>query len=230
LYELAKVFVDGGNYQLALEKICSKQGILSEDGDAIIDEYSGYVLRQISFSEEEGYDDAGFKINTHSLMEKDKGSTMMEMFSKDENHPTKKTKLFEDETTQKIYNILTSLAANIHISVDSIDDFVIRVSLNLINNKSIVQTETPYLAQMEKMEKQKGKQILPPYTIYRNQTILAVVGSVLLVAIQTTIPPFQPKKTFPGCIYSFSGYPLDGGIENTTSLHYIACVLKKMES
>jgi hypothetical protein len=155
---------------------------------------------------------------------------MMDIFDDDDKKEKKQLKIFEDETSQTIYNILVSLANNINIPIDGLEDFVMRFSIDLVKNKSLLQSEKPYTAQMEKMEKQKGKQVLPPYQIYRNQTIIAIVGSVLLIAIQTTIPSFQPKKTFPGCIYSFSGYPLDGGVENMTSLNYIACVLKKMGS
>ena len=36
------------------------------------------------------------------------------------------------------------------------------------------------------------------------------------------------KRTFPGCVKSFSGYPLKDGQDDLSSLQYLACVLKKM--
>ena len=32
----------------------------------------------------------------------------------------------------------------------------------------------------------------------------------IVIAIQTSIPSMKSKKTFPGCIKSFTGYPLNG--------------------
>jgi hypothetical protein len=58
---------------------------------------------------------------------------------------------------------------------------------------------------------------------------LNIVGAVTLVIIQTAIPSFKTRKTFPGCVQSFSGFPL-GGAEDTSGLKYITCVMKKSAS
>ena len=52
------------------------------------------------------------------------------------------------------------------------------------------------------------------------------------VAIQTAIPSFTPRKTFPGCIFSFGGYPLEGGedITNAVGLKYVACVIESIKT
>jgi hypothetical protein len=46
----------------------------------------------------------------------------------------------------------------------------------------------------------------------------------------TLIPSFRTKKTFPGCVQSFTGYPVDAGEENLGGLKYIACLLFKSKS
>ena len=62
------------------------------------------------------------------------------------------------------------------------------------------------------------------------QTIFVIIGSVCLINIQTMVPSLKTNKSFPGCSRSFSGYPMSGGIENTTGIQYIACVIDKSKS
>ena len=45
------------SYNDEYEKICAEQGTLSDDGNAWVDKYSGYVIGRIDFDTEEGYDE-----------------------------------------------------------------------------------------------------------------------------------------------------------------------------
>ena len=229
LYILAQTFTLGNvaDYQHKLDEVCAFYGLLSDDGDSIVDKHSGYVLRKIDFVSEEGYDESGFKITTNSIIENDLGVVASEALTQ----KSKKiaNKIYEDETTQMVYNIIKTISAAIDIKVEALEEFVIRFSMEMINNQDVVLSEKAYNKRAEKLEKTKGK-VQIPFPIYRNQTILTIVGGVLLVAIQTTTPSFKAKKTFPGCIRSFSGFPLDGGVEDMTGLTYIACVMDKSKS
>jgi hypothetical protein len=66
-----------------------------------------------------------------------------------------------------------------------------------------------------------------PYSTYFNQLLIIIVSCTTFAAMQTLIPSFKTKKTFPGCVKSFEGFPLDPNSENTSGLKYIACVLDK---
>jgi hypothetical protein len=46
---------------------------------------------------------------------------------------------------------------------------------------------------------------------------------MFLIATQTSIPSIKTRKTHPGCVRSFDGYPFEG-VGNMTSLNYLACV------
>jgi hypothetical protein len=107
-----------------------------------------------------------------------------------------------------------------------------------------VSSEKAYNANADKMEKEKGKRPIP-YKIYKNQNILIIVAAVVLVSIQTACPSFKIRKTFPGCVQSFGGYPATGigevnkdgsqvssadGAGNLSGIQYIACVLNKTKS
>lgn len=222
LYQLALAFVLGGNdgvqYSKKLDDLCHSVGILSNDGDSIVDKYSGYVLRKIDFSSEEGFDEAGFRIDTHAIMEKDVGTVIAEAIQKN------KKPVFENETSEIIYNVFSTICFNIDIPSEKILDFVMHTSEMLIH-KNILK-EDVYEKRSAKQEKEKGKR-LQPYLKYRNETMIFIIACVVLISIQTATPSFQTKKTFPGCVRSFSGFPFDGGVEDMTGIKYIACVLNK---
>ena len=59
--------------------------------------------------------------------------------------------------------------------------------------------------------------------------LLLLTLSYIIVAIQINIPNLTTKKTFPGCIKSFSGYPLNNE-QDKTSIIYISCIANKIKS
>ncbi len=77
------------------------------------------------------------------------------------------------------------------------------------------------------MQKLKGKG-LPPYRDMKNTVLVMLTLSYFVVAIQITIPSIRTRKTFPGCIKSFSGFPLQDGTDMSTVM-YIACVANKIK-
>lgn len=221
LIELATTFVTGGDYTEKLLEICRFVGILSDDGDAIVDKHSGYVLRKIDFSSEEGFDESGFRMTTNDILDKDLSLVLTEAKQK------KEKPIFTTQENEYIYNVFSTICLNIDIPIDGVDEFVLRLSSEIADTG--ILKESSYEKSSEAARKKTGKG-LQPYKNYRNETLITIIGCVLLIAIQTSIPSFQPKKTLAGCIRSFSGYPLDGGAEDNTGIKYIACALEKSKS
>ena len=219
LHELAETFVSGKDYQLKQLELCNTQGELSDDGDSYVDKYSGMVIRKLDFSSEEGFDLAGFKLSTNDIIQKDIAVVMEEALKK-------KDIVYEGEIPQIIYNILSTIGRNIGVSVDGVREFVLRVSIEIIDKA--IMTESKYTTFSENMIKKKGKSP-PPFIKYRNQTIITIVSTTTLIAIQTSTPPFKPKITAPGCVRSFSGYPIDNDTDES-GIKYIACVIHKSKS
>ena len=60
-----------------------------------------------------------------------------------------------------------------------------------------------------------------------NTFVIYFTMGMYLIAVQTSIPSIKTRKTFPGCVRSFTGYPLEGG-GDLSSLHYIACIAYKI--
>ena len=52
---------------------------------------------------------------------------------------------------------------------------------------------------------------------------------MFLISVQTIIPSIRTRKTFPGCVRSFRGYPFEGA-GDPSSLNYLACIAYNMRS
>jgi hypothetical protein len=224
LYDLASTFVKGGDYQLKLEEICHTHGLMSDSGDTIVDKFSGFAVRAIDFAEEDGFDESGFKITTHAFIQKgevDKAvENILDLYSnKDEKQ------VCEGERAQMICNLLAGMAAQIGHPFTDIRDFCVRITSALCDK--LIDTEEKYNREAKKAEENKGIK-LPPYKMRSQQLTVLITATVLFMTIQTETPAFQTKKTMPGCVKSFKGFPLSGE-EDLTGIHYMACVLSKME-
>lgn len=229
IYLLAKAFVQFNNYHETLDQICAQYGEMSADGDCIVDKHTHYVLRQIDFVDEEGYDESGFRIITNKVLEKDFGEALQEAFAHE-------GKIYDSEERQHAYNVFLTISRHIGIRdgavVDEIEEFAMRVTTEIMNNTDIVMSEKTYLKMSEKrakMSKDKDKPMIP-YMIYRHQILIQSVSAATMIAVMTLVPSFKTKKTFPGCVQSFHGFPVDGGEENLSALKYIACILFKSKS
>lgn len=210
---LANAFLFG-DYKSTLDTLCHRNGRLSDDGDSIVDKHSGYVLQKMDYVSEQEYDDAGFKITSHSIIEKDIGQKISEALSK---------KIMDDPIDQMAYNVFITICTNTGIPSESIEDFVLRCSLELIRNRYVIASEDAYNKRATEIMKQQNK-VQIPWPMYRNQSIIAIVGAITLIAAQCIIPSIKTRKTFPGCVKSFSGYPMTG-IEDVSGIKYIACIL-----
>jgi len=216
LYILAVEFIEGGDYQYVMDKMCA-DAELSDDGDYYVDKATGYPIKKRDLVEEDEYDDAGFKLTTHAIMEKDLGAMVVEALAK-------KVRIFDNATDQMVYNVFMAIVSTAGIPHENIEEATIRTSLELIRNPAVIMEEEKYKQRAAKLEKDTGKTSIV-YPIYKNQAILSIVAGVLLVAIQCVIPSIKTRKTFPGCVKSFSGYPLAGGMEDVSGLKYIACLI-----
>ena len=139
----------GRDYQYMLEVVCSEVGTESDDGDAIVDKYSGYILRKKDLSTEEGYDDSGHKLVSRDLLEKDFGVIREET--------KKKQRIFENEFSELLHNVLNSITNNLDVPIDSIEDMVLRHTSILINKNLLSEAKyqkrvgRPYLKKTESL-------------------------------------------------------------------------------
>lgn len=219
IYKLASAFLIGSDqYQLTLEELRVSQGQESDDGDAIVDKHSGFILCKKDFNIDEGFDDSGFRIITHDIIEQDAGQIYLKQKKQE-------TLLRDNEESMLIDIVYFALVERISIPPNTLHEFVLRISSELIQKDVYSQEKYERMAAKKKKENKK----MDPYDVYKLQTSILIVSSVLFVGIQTLIPSANISKTFPNCVRSFSGYPLTHD-DDLSGIQYIACILRKMKS
>jgi hypothetical protein len=219
LYTLSGHFInDPTNYSNRVDSVIKEIGALSDDGDAWVDKNSGYIIRLIDFGIDEGYEE-GYKVKTREIMEQDMGDAIL---SSSKEKPVTK---FESPETKMINNIITALAGFMGLHVEDQREFMIKIVMNSM--PLAVPDEALYKEKIEDMAK-KGKTIPPRQTIY-NLSVLFLTLGAFLIGVQVSIPSVKTRKSFPGCVKSFSGFPFDG-TGDFSGLIYIACVAYKIRS
>jgi hypothetical protein len=110
------------------------------------------------------------------------------------------------------------------VNIEESREFIVRVVTELMSDTKIIEKEPAYRKREEETAK-KGKK-LPSYGTLYASTILYLTLGTYLIAIQTSIPPIRTRKTAPGCVRSFVGFPFEGEGDDS-SVNYIACVALK---
>ena len=212
-YELADIFVTAGEYAYIhhLELIKSSIGVASDDGDWWCDKHSGWPICPVDFDLEEGYE-AGFKISTREIMDADAGNKFMSSL-------TDKTISYITPETNMISNIVNAMSLAMGINIENQKEFIINTVLTAINET--VESESDYKRKVKEMA-EKGKKIMSYKDFYNTAILYYTLGS-FLIGLQTSIPSVKTRKTHPGCIRSFTGYPFEGQ-GDLSSLTYLGCV------
>ena len=241
IVRLAGVASNSQEFQRELDYICAEQGTISDDGDRWVDKYSGYIIKYIDYNVEEGFNEEGYKLQTRAVLDQDLGAILLakdKKTGKRDKIQEKRDKIQEKEIDKKnkqvyldlnaktVLNVITALTDNMAINAEGMYDYIIKNVLDI--QKKSVSTPEDYAKLVEKAQRQ-GKKNIPSFEEAFNSSLLILTLVYLLVAIQTSIPEIKTPKTFPGCIKSFSGYPMEGSIDKS-GLIYIACVAYKLKS
>jgi hypothetical protein len=118
-----------------------------------------------------------------------------------------------------INNIINALSIAMGINIETQKEFIINCVTETI--KTTIESEKDYKEKLT-IAAHKGKSI-PPYIDYFNNSLLFFTLGMYLIAVQTIIPSVRTRKTHPGCVRSFTGYPYDGQ-GDLSSLAYLACI------
>jgi len=211
--ELAEAFVVGGQYDYIykLDLIKASIGELSDDGDLWCDKYSGWPICPKDFDIEEGYEE-GFKIITRAIIEEQAGNKIISAAAE-------KDIKYSNPETIMINNIINALSVAMGINMENQKEFIINCVLDSI--RETVESESDYKQIMREMA-EKGKK-MPSYKDFFNTSLLYYTLGAFLIATQTSIPSIKTRKTHPGCVRSFDGYPFEGA-GDISSLTYLGCV------
>ena len=217
LYTLAIQFIknDPIQYNNTLDTICAEQGTISDDNESWVDKYSGYVIREIQFDTEEGYEASGFKKVTREVLEQ-------ELVTGSQNDIVKK---YGDSNAEIINNIINAMETYMGITVGSYKEDIIRNTLLFITK--VMLSKSDYEKKQAELKKKSKK--IPDYETALNTYLLLGTLSYLTTYVVVAIPSIKTKKQFPGCVKNFTGYPLTSDID-ISGLLYISCVANKIKS
>lgn len=220
---LARTFVrKPEKYEKQMENIIKMIGKLGDNGDAWVDEHSGEVIRYIDFDVSDGFK-AGFKDLSRSIMERDANDVAIEEHAE---RVSKKEKRLSPEG-QLVSNIIVSITSNMGVNLDAMHDYIVKVVTELMADVKVIEKEPAY-KEREKEAAKKGKK-LPDYMIVYSSALLYLSLGMILIAIQTSIPSIKTRKTFPGCVRSFNGFPFEGEGDDS-GLNYLVCIAHKYKN
>lgn len=209
-------------YLKTMDEVLKNHGVMSDDGNFWVDKYSGYTIQKIGLSVQEAYQQ-GFRVSTREVMDKDEGDVILDNLKE----PVKYSKSTPEMLMAM--KIITAVSQQMRISIENQREFI----LNLVHSifPRIMPTDKNLKDLQADNEKNKKKNIPFPQLkkeMY-NSSVLYLTLSAFLVAAQVSIPSVTTNHTFPGCVASFKGFPLDGA-GDLSSLNYLACVVYKLKS
>lgn len=209
-FNIATAFVnDPSNFNNYLDILISQVGKLSDDGNNWIDENSGWTIRKIDESYEEGYED-GFKITSREILEDDAGNKIL---------ASSQNVIEYSPKSKAILNIVNAMSMAIGINLETQKEFIINSVNESLNNT--VESESDYTKKVKLMAEKNKK--LPTYKDFFNTALMYYTLGMILIGIQISIPIIKTRKTHPGCVRSFSGFPFEGS-GDYTAVEYIGCV------
>ena len=217
-YDLAESFANN-TYNEAVNKIVKERGVESNDGDKIVDKYSGYTIKTKQYDFNEGYDKDGYKINTREVLEEDEGDIVTNILEKNVVFNKK-----QSNTVRIITSLINAIEKAVGVDLSEDREFMVKHIIQLINEN--VKTKAEYKRQ-ELLMKKRGKTI-KPYNLVQNRVLFSAIISIFIITVQTSIPEIKTSKTFPGCIKSFDGFPLNN--KHKDFLNYVVCILLKIRT
>jgi hypothetical protein len=225
MHELALAWLEDGNdyarpsYQRALQRIVREIGAESDDGAYWVDKFSGETITRKEFDTEEGFDN-GHKIVSRGVTEED----FEARYLREVRHAHATVVKYTTPETKTIYRVTSAIAGFMNISLSAQMEFIVKLASATMLIQGVLPSESEYRQTV--MRRSADAHKLPPYETIYNETIMFLTLGAVLIGIQTSTPSMITKKTYPGCVRSFSGYPIDGD-GDTSGLAYLACVARK---
>ena len=204
------------NYKNSLDLVKKNRGKLSDDGDKIIDEHSGYVIDVIDFDTDEGYDKtSGFKMKSREVMTVSTSDKLKNVVDK--------SFVAKTDQAKKIKQNVLALSNKLDVDMKEEIYFVNKIMSDLLNNKNYVKDEKKYNKRLKELKAQGKK--TKPYEKYFDEKYLLLFLGAFSVTLQTAIPIISSNKTYENCIRSFEGFPVSND-NNMSFLIYLICVTR----
>jgi len=249
LFLLAKAYFSGSSsegegregtntrnkYTIVLNQLCNTIGKLSDDGDAFVDKYSGYILMKRELVDEGislAFETVSENIEESETTEDVRDYLQMIQHQSKKPHRIETERVFQNEIDQKIYNLISSICKNIYVFGQEHKDKMMVLCQQWLKIPKLFISKDKYQEKINvALEKRKNNpklKIPDDFETYCKKQYIYISTLSVLIVVQTAIPMMDIKRTFPGCVKSFSGYPLNMGQEDMSTIKYFSCVLKKI--
>ena len=207
------------SYQSVLRTICREQGELSDEGNAIVDKHSGYVIMMLESATEEGSEFRGMLPGDEEDVAVGAGAAATSV-------KTTVPKKYDNPRAVMISNVVTSMGNYLSVDLNPLREFIVEKTMATLN-VALASEEAYNRKAQAYFEKEKKR--LQSYKDFMHNSLLFCTLAFLTVAIQTAIPSLKTNKTQPGCVRSFIGYPLLGE-EDMSGIRYVACIAYQLKS
>jgi hypothetical protein len=218
-----KFMTNPAKYDDALAALIKTIGRESANGDAWVDVNSGEVICDIDLDNDEGFT-GSFKNVSRTILEQDQTDSILEKRKRETEKEMAAVKKRLSPEGEMVSGIVSFISNAMGINLDNSRDFIVKNVTELMTDVKVIEGEIAY-REREKEAIKKGKK-LPEYTIVHSSTLLYLSLGLILISIQTSIPSIKTRKTFPGCVRSFSGFPFEGEGDDS-GLNYLACIAYK---
>lgn len=204
--EMAKFYLDDyDDYIGYINFLKQESGRISDDGDWWIEKHTNWQIIEIDLDSEEGFENDR-KVETRGVIEEDEGNMIR---LKKENKSMSLQNLM-------VLNIINALSISMGINIEAEKNTIIKLVDEYIQKN--VKPKALYDEENKKINKKKKS-----YEEYFNIKLMFFTLSAYLVVVQTMIPAPKTRKTHPGCIRSFSGYPLFED-DDISMIEYVSCI------
>lgn len=124
---------------------------------------------------------------------------------------------YTEENKKIIYSVAQQIAQVLGVQIDS-QGF-----------KSIVERSNSNISRLETRQEyiKKNPKAAVDYDTYINTALITITACAVLLEIQVHIPDYIIRYTIPGCVPSFTGWPI-GDVEDKSSIEYVTCGLASM--
>jgi hypothetical protein len=205
-YEMARLYlIDYEQYMGYINTLKQTVGKISDDGDWWIEKNTNWRIMEIDLDTEEGFENDRMVV-TRAIIEEDEGN-MITLKKEDKSMSLQNT---------MVINIINALAISMGINIEKEKQHIINLVDDYIRKN--VMPKALYIEKNKKVNKKTKT-----YEEYFNMKLMFFTLSAYLVIVQTMIPAPKTRKTHPGCIRSFSGYPLFEDSDNSM-IEYIGCI------
>mgnify|MGYP003564238072 FL=1 len=182
------------NYDITVARICKERGQLSDDNDRWVDKHSGFTIQNIDYSDEEGYDETGFRLINREILQADAAELFQELLEREQKLlSSKKQYAFKTEEEGEIAHITQFIGGMMGLNVFITQDTLLFVVQHTLKQLRKLISKENY----ELRSSKSGKKSIDYETYYKRMKLFFTC-LFLFVYLYTHIPNIYGARSIKG--------------------------------